>query len=285
LIVDGDPGLDDAMAIALLAAHPGIDLRLISIVAGNAALPIVTANAQAIVAALDLETPLAAGAAPARLATDLWGGDGRLPLEPSLETVVHPLTTALQMAVRGDDAVSVLAIGPLTNVAGLVRASPHRVGQIAVMGGALGRGNATPEAEFNIWADPPPAAAVLASGLPVTLAPLDLTRALHPPSGFAEQLDLSRPAAALVSRLLPVLGTTHHPATPHDLAAVGALLWPHLFEMAVGIVSVVTEEGVSEGRTLFEADPHGLHRVLTAVDAPAFWAAVAATLNGEAAAV
>lgn len=271
------------MAIALLAAHTEIDLRLIATVAGNASLPVVTANAQAILAALDLNTPLAAGAAPLRLATDLWGGDGKLPLEPGATADILAMATALDTALRGNEAVSVVGIGPLGNVAKLLGVSAPRVGQIALMGGALGRGNATPEAEFNIWADPASAATVFASGLPVTLAPLDLTRALNPPSGFANELDRSRPAAALVARLLPILGTPHHPATPHDLAAVGGLLWPHLFEIRTGTITVVTDPGAQEGRTLFEPDAAGPHRVLTAVDAAAFWAAVAATLNGEAA--
>jgi inosine-uridine nucleoside N-ribohydrolase len=176
--------------------------------------------------------------------------------------------------------VTLLAIGPMTNVAGFLAAHPGRIVSIAAMGGALGRGNATPDAELNIWADPAAAAAVCASGVPLTLAPLDLTRELHPPAGFAARLDPARPRAALAARLFARLGQPHEPATPHDLAAAGWLLWPNLFETRRGRIEVVADAGPAEGKTVFAEDPAGPHQVLTGLDRDRFWEAVADVLNG-----
>ncbi len=282
LVVDCDPGLDDALALTLLAAAATPAIALVTTVAGNAPLDVVTANACAIVDKLALPCPVAAGAAgrangEARLATTLWGGDGRLGLPPAPGRRTLRAANAFA-ALEG--AVSALAIGPLTNVAAFLAAHPGTVTSIAAMGGALGRGNATPEAEMNIWADPDAAAAVFASGVAVAVAPLDLTRELHPPGRFAVRLDPARPHAALAARLFARLGQPHEPATPHDLAAAGWLLWPHLFETRRGRIIVVRDTGPAEGKTVFMEDASGPHLVLAGFDRERFWTAVADTLNG-----
>ena len=282
LVVDCDPGLDDALALTALAAAAAPAIALVTTVAGNAPLDIVTANARAIVQGLELPCPVAAGAAgrasgEARLATVIWGGDGRLCLPPP---PAQPMLRAAIAFAGLDGAVSALAIGPMTNVAAFLAAHPGKVTSIAAMGGALGCGNATPEAEMNIWADPIAAAAVFASGVPVALAPLDLTRELRLPDGFVSRLDPARPRAAFAARLFARLGQPHEPATPHDLAAAGWLLWPHLFETRRGRIAVITQTGAAEGRTLFADDPSGPHQVLTGLDRGRFWTAVADTLNG-----
>lgn len=280
LVVDCDPGLDDALALTLLAAAR-IEIALVTTVAGNASLNVVTANACAIVDRLALSCPVAAGASgrhegDARLATALWGGDGRLDLPTASRKA---LTSAADAFAETTGRVSILAVGPMTNVAAFLAAHPCKVTSIAAMGGALGRGNATPEAEMNIWADPVAAAAVFGSGTPVTLAPLDLTRELHLPENLVSRLDIRRPRAALAARLFARLGQPHEPATPHDLAAAGWLLWPDLFETRRGRIDVITQSGAAEGRTLFVDDPSGPHQVLTGVDRERFWTAVAETLN------
>jgi pyrimidine-specific ribonucleoside hydrolase len=283
VVVDCDPGLDDALALALLAAHPSVRLDLVTTVAGNAPLDVVTANAHAVVAALGIGLPVARGAAgrpgaPPRLSTGLWGGDGALNL-PATSAPATPSAAAAFARTVASGRVTLLAIGPMTNVAEYLATHPGKVATITAMGGALGRGNATPEAELNVWADPGSAAAVFASGVPIAVAPLDLTRELHPPAGFAARLDAGRPVAALAARLFGRLGAPHEPATPHDLAAAGWLLWPGLFETRRGRIEVVTQAGPREGRTVFTPDVAGAHTVLTAVDADGFWSAVAATLN------
>ena len=133
------------------------------------------------------------------------------------------------------------------------------------MGGALGRGNATPHAELNIWADPQAAQIVFAAGIPITLVPLDITRGLIVPIEMINRLTTANTRAAqLVGDLLPYAGENAQPSAIHDTAVIAFLLWPELFTPEPGWISVVTE-GAEEGRTLFTSAPDGPHRVLTKV--------------------
>ncbi len=271
VIVDCDPGLDDAAAIAMLAASKGVDLALLSTTGGNAPVDRVTSNAAAIAAALRLTVPIARGGdGIGRFATDVWGSDGSLPLAPAH---IEPETSSLDAILAGAGApLDVLAIAPLTNIARLVsqQATRARIGALVIMGGAVGRGNVKPHAEFNIWADPGAAAKAFDAGLPLTLVPLDVTRPFVCPSGLAERIGTATPAARLVATLLDHLGKPGHPATLHDAAAAGYLLWPECFTTQRGRIAVETG-GDSEGRTTFTDDPGGPHRIVTAIDTGEFW--------------
>ena len=139
MIVDCDPGHDDALAIVLALARPELRLLAITTVAGNAPLDRTTRNALRVLTLL-----------------------GRTDV-----TAVELLSTLLRDAA---DPVTLVATGPLTNVALLMRSAPalhERIAAISLMGGSLGAGNITPAAEFNIWADPDAAAIVFASGIPI----------------------------------------------------------------------------------------------------------------------
>lgn len=267
LLFDCDPGLDDAVALALAVASPELVVTAVSTVAANAPIGVVTGNARAVMDRLGCRCPLFQGAAQplviaARHSTDLWGGDGRLPLDAPQKAARHIDRTGFEKLIVTADIVC--AIGSLTNIANLITAG-HRPKRLAIMGGALGRGNATPHAELNIWADPHAAEIVFASGVPVSLVPLDITRTLIVPQDMIEHLAASPAISArLCGELLPHAGSNAHPAAIHDAAVIGFLLWPHLFTRRRGEVSVTTS-GVEEGRTSFTPAAQGPHEILTDV--------------------
>lgn len=267
LLLDCDPGLDDAVALALAMSSRELEVAAVSTVAANAPIDIVTDNAERIMDRLACRCPLFRGAArplaiAPRHSTDLWGGDGRLPLEAP----AHPAPRADQAAFNklATQADVVCAIGSLTNIAGIIDGG-HQLRKLVVMGGAIGRGNATPHAELNIWADPQAAKIVFASGVPITLVPLDVTRGLIVPREMIEALAAAgTKPAQLVGELLPHAGRNAQPAAIHDAAVIAFLLWPDLFTAEPGRIAVVTE-GSEEGRTLFAPAPDGPHAVLTEV--------------------
>jgi purine nucleosidase len=267
LILDCDPGLDDAVALALAMASPELDVVGLSTVAANAPIDVVTGNAERVMDRLSCRFPLFQGAArplaiKARHSTDLWGGDGHLPLKPP----EYPAKRMGEAEFRkiASDADRICAIGSLTNIAGLIKAG-HPPKKLVIMGGALGRGNATPHAELNIWADPHAAEIVFASRIEITLVPLDITRGLIVPQGMIAALTASSAREAqLVGELLPYAGSNAQPSAIHDAAVIAFLLWPSLFTAEPGRISVITE-GTEEGRTLFASAADGPHRVLTQV--------------------
>jgi purine nucleosidase/pyrimidine-specific ribonucleoside hydrolase len=201
LLIDSDPGIDDALAILLALRSADAHVEAVTTVAGNVAVDRATANARRILAvgAPDPPPRLAAGA-PAPLkralvtAGHVHGQDGLGNLERFVEPDGRPRypepAHALEMRSgpevildtadrwRGD--LTIVALGPLTNLALALQQDPRRLaraGRIVVMGGAIAvPGNVTPGAEFNFYVDPEAAAAVLDAGLPVELVPLDVTR-------------------------------------------------------------------------------------------------------------
>jgi len=201
LLIDSDPGIDDALAILLALRSSDARVEAVTTVAGNVAVERATANARRIlaVAAPDPPPPLAGGA-PAPLkralvtAHQVHGQDGLGNLERFVEPNGRPRypdpTYTIEMrsgpevildaAERWGAELTIVALGPLTNLALALQEDPRRLGRagrIVVMGGAIAvPGNITPAAEFNFYVDPEAAAAVLEAGLPVELVPLDVTR-------------------------------------------------------------------------------------------------------------
>jgi purine nucleosidase len=283
LLLDCDPGLDDAVALALAMASPELVITGISTVAANAPIGVVTSNAEAVMDRLGCRCPLFQGSPrpliiAARHSTDIWGGDGRLPLEPPHKPATRIDRTGFEKLIIAADVVC--AIGSLTNIAELIAAGrrPQRLG---VMGGALGRGNATAHAELNIWADPHAAEIVFASGIPITLVPLDVTRTLIVPDDMIVRLAQSTSAPArLCSELLPHAGSNAHPSAIHDAAVIAALLWPELFTRRRGRLTVTTT-GNEEGRTSLALEQDGPHEVLTDVVHDGLFRHMLRRLRGE----
>ncbi len=190
LWLDTDPGFDDWMAWALLAAQPGWRLHGVSVVAGNAPLAVTLANALAIKAFHGFEVPVHAGCdrplvQPQTTAQDVLGDDGmattgpRLPAAARAATPGHGVQALIDCVRAHPGRITLLAVGPLTNVAtafALAPDLPPLLAGLVVMGGAISGGNTTPVAEFNIHADPEAAARVFEAGVPVTLFGLDVCR-------------------------------------------------------------------------------------------------------------
>ena len=169
-----------------------------------------------------------------------------------------------------------LALGPLTNLARLVLEKPDaakRIGRIVAMGGAIHeRGNVGPRAEFNLWADPEAAAAVVASGLPLVLIPLDVTRRVRASREFTESLSRSgKPAAAMVASLIESYfeAATHQESRPlHDPCVMLYALAPELFRIEELRLSV--DVGAVEDAGALTIDEDGSPvQVTLGVDAPA----------------
>ena len=264
VLLDCDPGHDDAIAILLGLASPEIDLLGITTVAGNQSLAKTTANA---IRVLELagrgDIPVAAGAdrplvreprfAPAvHGETGLDGPD--LP-PPAAEPVAEHAIDFLAARLEG---ATLVATGPLTNVALLLARYPDaRPERIVVMGGAIAEGNVTPAAEFNIWADPEAAQRVFESGLDVTMVGLDVTHQALVTPAHAERLGSGR-VGRVVAELLDFYGRFHarvygFGGSPiHDAVALADVIRPDLLEKRHLHVAVDCESTLCRGRTVVD---------------------------------
>ena len=186
VIIDTDPGVDDAVAILLALASPELDVLALTTVAGNVGLEGTTLNARRLVSLAGRpDVIVAAGcdeaiAGPTKYASTVHGVDGLGDLEWDEPNVVlhprHAVDVMGELIEAGP--LSIVAIGPLTNLAVLLDRYPgveRGVERVVVMGGASFEGNVTPAAEFNVWADPEAARRVFAAAWPLTIMPLDLT--------------------------------------------------------------------------------------------------------------
>lgn len=272
IVIDCDPGHDDAIALMLAIASPQIDLKAVTTVAGNTTLEKTTANAIRVLDLLGSEVPVAAGA-DRPLVRDLVvaeyvhgpsGLDGPTLLQPSRPPVdghaVHLIARTLEAA---DEPVTLVPIGPLTNIALFIAVYPQlleRIARIVLMGGSMGQGNVSPSAEFNIYVDPEAAARVFGSGLDVTMIGLDVTHhALLRPSDAA-QLASGGAVSRFVAELFGFFSKTEPDsrglggAPIHDAAAVAHLIWPDLVKTERRSVTVDLGE-TSRGRTVVDRRP------------------------------
>ena len=260
LILDTDPGVDDALALLYLRARADLRLLAITTVFGNADVETTTRNALWLRERLGLAAPVHRGAAgplsrPRGAApVHVHGANGLGDLD--LSGVDLPLADPrpaheriLDLVRAHPGQVSIVAIGPLTNLALALRAAPDIAGLVAgvtVMGGAFTRGNVTPYAEANLHNDPEAAAEVLAAPWPVTLVPLDATMSCVLTDADARDWaesetgrfihDVTRGYAAAYARHEGLEG-----CVLHDVAALVALTRPDLFETRSAPVSVALD--------------------------------------------
>jgi inosine-uridine nucleoside N-ribohydrolase len=293
VVLDCDPGHDDAMAILLAAASPALDLVAITTVAGNQTLEKVTLNARRVCSVARItDVPIAAGCdRPMQreqvVAADIHGASGLDGVDWDEPTVAldrrHGVDVIIEAAEAGP--LTIVAVGPLTNVATALERAPGiaaNLERISIMGGAIGLGNRTPSAEFNIYVDPEAAQAVFASGVPITLVPLEVTHLALATDAVLERIGgLGSPVAAMSVALMRFFAETYErvfgfeaPAV-HDPCAVAAVIDPSIVTTRNVNVMIDTSSGISAGRTA--CDIHGVTGaepnadVALDLDVPAFW--------------
>lgn len=270
VILDCDPGQDDAVAILLALASTEIELLAITAVAGNIGIGKTSLNARAVVELAGAETPVYAGC-PRPLVRDpvdaahIHGDSGIA--GATLRPPVRPLAAGhavdfIRDTVRSqpEGEITLVAIGPLTNLAAVLIQAPdvaRRVREIVLMGGAIGLGNTTPAAEFNIYADPHAAHVVFTSGARIVMTPLELTHQVLATQDRVEAIRGlgSEPARQIAGILSAYPKTTHFGSTGgplHDPCAVAWLLWPELMGGKECRVEIEMSSGPSLGRTVIE---------------------------------
>ncbi|TWB40629.1 nucleoside hydrolase [Nitrospirillum pindoramense] len=263
VLIDCDPGIDDALALALAVASPELDVRAVTCVAGNRPVAVTATNARRL---LDLfgrpDIPVYAGAArpllyPQARTNLVHGEDGlggvalgvdarQVVADHAADALAHLLLSPL-----GAD-LTIVAMGPLTNLALAEIRHPGllaRARSIHVMGGAAHcPGNVAPAAEFNFWADPAAAHVVMTAGARLEVFPLDVTgQAAMTPAWLAALAAQPTRSAQALAAMLAVYGEKD--PLLHDACPVAALLRPQLFSGQAGRLEVDWRPGPDEGRS------------------------------------
>ena len=265
ILLDCDPGHDDAIALLLALASPEVELRGVTTVAGNQTLEKTTANALRVLELVGREdVEVAAGA------------DRPLVREPFVAAYVHGETGldgsdlrpargapvaqhAVDFLAERVAGITLVATGPLTNVALLLARHPEeRPERIVLMGGAIAEGNVTPAAEFNVWADPEAAKRVFAGGLDLTMVSLDVTHKALVRAEHKERLRAAGRVGRTVAELLDFYDRFHREVygfdgSPiHDAVALAYAFRPDLIETRELNVEVDTTSDLCRGRTVVD---------------------------------
>ncbi len=303
VIVDCDPGHDDAIALLLAVGSPAIDLRAVTTTFGNCSVEDATRNALRILTLAGVtDVPVGRGAAgslagSAELGNYVHGTSGLdgpdLP-EPGLAVSELPAVELIERVIaEADEPVTLVATGPITNVATLLQrglADRSRIHEVIFMGGSVDRGNHTPTAEFNTYADPEALAVVLASGLPVRMVGLNLThQALATPEVVGRMRAMGHHVGRVAAEWMGFFGSSYRAiwefdAPPvHDPCTVAALIRPELIGWRRCFVAVETGGEWTRGTTV--VDLHDRYRrppnvdVAMTLDAAGYWNLVLAAID------
>ena len=295
LVIDTDPGIDDALAILLALASPEVDLRLVTTVHGNVDLDRTTENALRVLhLAGRSDVPVAAGAATSLVhpqperAGHVHGEAGlggvQLPSSPAVPDPRHAVVALAELLATSPEPVTVAAIGPLTNIALLLGVFPEaaaRIDRLVVMGGSAARGgNVTAAAEFNVWADAEAAHRVLTAGLPTVLVGLDVTLRTVLTGAGLDRLRAAGPVGATAAGILQSYADVQRARTGadgvvvHDALALTEAIVPGTLGTVRRDVVVDTGLGAGRGQTLVDRRP---------VPVPPTAVEVAETVDGDAA--
>jgi len=273
IILDCDPGHDDAIALVLALASPELELKAVTSSAGNQTPDKTLRNVLRMLTLLKRGDIPVAGGAIKPLMRDLIiadnvhgesGLDGPALPEPDFApqdcTAVELMANVLR---ESTEPVTLVSTGPQTNVALLLNGHPElhaKIARIVIMGGAMGLGNWTPAAEFNIFVDPEAAEIVFQSGIPVVMAGLDVT---HQAQIMAEDIErfrrIGNPVATTVAELLDFFMEYHKTekwgfqgAPLHDPCTIAWLLKPEIFNTAKRWVGVETQGKYTQGMTVVD---------------------------------
>lgn len=268
VILDGDPGHDDAIAWVLARASRQLDILAVTSCCGNQTIEKTTYNALHICTLIGLDAPVGKGC-PHPLLNDVMnapsvhgesGLDGPALPEPSRSASELSAPELMAKVLReSPEPVTIVATGPQTNVAALLLAHPElkeKIARISLMGGGIATGNWTPAAEFNILVDPEAAKIVFESGVPITMAGLDVTeKALILPEDFERVRALGNPVSTIVAEWLEFFYKFHRSigydgAPMHDPCAVMVLLHPEIFTVKPMYVQIETAGEYCRGTTV-----------------------------------
>lgn len=277
IILDCDPGHDDAIALILALASPELELKAVTTSAGNQTPEKTLRNALRILTLLQRsDIPVAGGAVKPLMreliiADNVHGESGldgpELP-EPNFAPQQCNAVELIAKTLRESaEPVTIVATGPLTNIALLLTSHAElrpKIARIVIMGGAAGLGNWTPAAEFNIYVDPEAAEIVFQSGLPIVMAGLDVTHRAQIMSEDIERFrQLGNPVSAVVADLLDFFMEYHKQekwgfqgAPLHDPCTIAWLIKPSMFTCVERWVGVETQGKYTQGMTV--VDYYGL---------------------------
>ncbi len=292
IILDGDPGHDDAIAWVLANASKELDILAVTSCCGNQTIEKTTYNMMRICTLIGLHVPTAKGRKRPLISEPIIaptvhgesGLDGPALPEPDFELVQMDAVELMAKILReSKEQVTLVPTGPLTNIAALLLAHPElkeKIKQISLMGGGVQYGNWTPAAEFNILVDPEAADIVFSSGIPIIMAGLDVTeKAMIFPEDFERIRAAGNPVASVVADWLEFFYQFHRSmgyegAPVHDAVAVAALIHPEIMQMEDYYVEVETEGDFCKGATV--ADFRGVlgkkpnAKVIMGIDRKAF---------------
>ncbi|WP_299860237.1 nucleoside hydrolase [uncultured Hoeflea sp.] len=272
IIIDTDPGIDDAMAIAYAIAHPDIELLALTTIFGNVRTHEATRNALALLDHWGSNADVAEGEAapivmpanePSYLVHGLNGFGGvEIPPSPRLKHELDAVDYIIDAASRFPGEITLCAVGPVTNLAKLLERDPEivtRLKAVVVMGGAVhAKGNVTPMAEANFWNDPHAADQVLGAAWPLVLAPLDCTMPVVFTADFMQALSKENPSLGTPLAAMAEFYTRFYRShlglggcVPHDVMALSWLTVPGAFRLQKGALAVLTD-GPAIGQSLFQ---------------------------------
>ena len=271
LLIDTDPGIDDAVAIALALGSPEVDVIGISTVGGNSGLAATTNNALRLLEFFGrTDIPVASGYdepyGRPKMETGyepVHGHDGLAGVDlpqPTTKVVSTDAPAFLAEKIRNSpDPVTLIAIGPLTNIAHLVDQHPDVIPMIdrfVIMGGAARTGNVTPVAEFNIWHDPEAAKRVFASGINTVMVGLDVTHSVKTYENLWEWLKDDSKFGNMFDHILTSYTNfyeifygermTHQ----HDALAMAEAIWPNSMELEPAYIDVECNGELTTGMTV-----------------------------------
>lgn len=289
IIIDTDPGIDDAVALAIALFNEQLDVRMITTVHGNVSLEKVTYNALRLMKFYDKKVPIAKGADRPLIAdiidaSDIHGEtgmDGYNFDEPDNELLLdkHAVNAMYDEIMSSNEKITIVPIGPLTNIALLLRLYPEvkeKIKEIILMGGSTTRGNASVMAEFNIYADPEAAKIVFSSGMPIVMAGMDVGQnALVYPEDSAQLKDMNHTGNMFYHLFKKYRGGSFNQGLKmYDSCAIAYLLKPDLFETADTFVDIELQGKYTRGATIVDLQNYlnqkSNVKVCTDIDAEGF---------------
>ena len=294
IILDCDPGHDDAVALMIAGKNPNLDLLAVTIVAGNQTLEKTVRNALNLVQYLGLDVPVYGGCSmpmvrERKVAGDIHGESGLDgPVFPELHRQAeseHAVNYLVRTLMASDGDITVVTTGPMTNLAMALRMEPRiaeKIRRIVLMGGCVGYGNVTPAAEFNMWADGEAARVCFTAGVPMTMVGLDVTRKVLCYPHIVRRMEaIGNKAGTLFAQMMghfckaqkEVFGFDGGPL--HDPVTIASLIDPNLLTLQSMNVRIEIKGEESYGRTNCDSFDY-LHLPHTAdvavdIDVERFW--------------